>query len=331
MRRSRSPNVVLSRLAGVVVLLAGTAWFVAPSAPSGAATTTTTPAIPVGCQHPSGSGTLSLKVDGVTRSVIVKVPATNANLPKALVLNLHGSASTALEQEEFTGMDATADADGFIVAYPQAVIADGTGFDWNIPGVALVGGRAVPAHSPSDVKFIKKLVGILEAKYCVDARKVYATGFSGGAREVSQLACDDATLFAAVAPVSGLRHPTPCRASRPVPIIAFHGTADPIDPFAGNGQAYWTYSVATAAKDWGRQDRCSKVHTSHPTHDVTLVTHGACSQGVVVELYEVGGEGHEWPSGPSLPAAFTSVLGPQSDAVNANQLMWSFFENYRLP
>ena len=32
-------------------------------------------------------------------------------------------------------MDKTSNQDGFIVAYPQALLPDGTGFDWNIPGV----------------------------------------------------------------------------------------------------------------------------------------------------------------------------------------------------
>jgi poly(3-hydroxybutyrate) depolymerase len=35
------------------------------------------------------------------------------------VLNMHGSGSTAAAQDQFTGMDATADASGFIVAYPH--------------------------------------------------------------------------------------------------------------------------------------------------------------------------------------------------------------------
>ncbi len=174
----------------------------------------------------------------------------------ALVLNLHGSGSTALEQEGFTDMNAAANADGFIVAYPQALIPDGSGFDWNVPNVPLVGGRAVPRHAANDVAFLTALVGILEGRYCVDPQLVYATGFSGGAREVSQLACDESTVFAAVAPVSGLRRPLPCPTSRAVPVISFHGSADPVDPFAGHGQKYWTYSVTTAAKNWSSQDGC---------------------------------------------------------------------------
>lgn len=298
---------------------------------AGASTSSTTTA--AGCGgFSTRSATLSLRVDGFTRTVIVHVPKKDTNIAeRPLVLNLHGSGSTVLEQEEFTGMDRTANADGFIVAYPQALIPDGTGFDWNVPGVPLIGGRAVPAKAANDVKFLTRLVGILEQKYCIDPKQVYATGFSGGARETSQLACDDSPPFAAIAPVSGVRHPSPCPTSRPVPVIAFHGSADPIDPLAGNGQPYWTYSVKAAAEGWAAQDRCSKEKTSKPTRDVILSTYGDCAGGVDVELYEVIGEGHEWPAGPALPPAVTSLLGAQSNAINANQLIWSFFRRYPLP
>jgi len=249
----------------------------------------------------------------------------------ALVLNLHGSGSTALEQEELTGMNATANVDKFIVAYPQALIPNGSGFDWNVPGVPLFGGREVPAKSANDLTFLSKLVGILEQKYCVNATEVYATGLSGGAREASQLACDDSDLFAAIAPVSGLRRPTPCPTARAVPVMTFHGSADPIDPFGGHGQAYWTYSVTAAAKYWAQQDRCSTKPTKlTPEPTVDLTTYSGCSNGAVVELYEIIGEGHEWPGGLALPSGITQILGPQSNALSANQLMWAFFEAHPL-
>ncbi len=243
-----------------------------------------------------------------------------------LVLNLHGSGSTASQQEALSGMDATADANGFIVAYPQALIPSGAGFDWNVPGEPLLGGQSVPAGAADDVTFLQHLVDRLEQRYCVDPARVYATGFSGGARTASQLACDASQTFAAVAAVSGLRHPTPCDPTRAVPVIAFHGTADPVDPYGGNGEAYWTYSVPEAATGWATQNRCAQpATTSRPVATVTLSTYTGCSGGASVELYTIAGEGHEWPGGPILPAAVTRVLGPQSDAIGANTTMWSFF------
>jgi polyhydroxybutyrate depolymerase len=286
----------------------------------------------LGCASPGSSTTLTLEVKGFSRTAIVHVPrGSSDSTPLALVLNLHGSGATALDQELFSGMNRTANEDDFIVAYPQGDIADGSGYDWNVPNEPLIGGRTVPKGAANDITFLTTLVKVLESKYCVNKNEVYATGFSGGAREVSQLACDESDVFAAVAPISGLRRPTPCPTTRAVPIIAFHGSDDPVDPFKGNGQAYWTYSVPTAEKFWATQDSCArKPTTSQPSANVTLTSYSHCADGAAVELYEVTGEGHEWPGGPAMPSVLTSELGPQSSAIDANDVMWSFFQAHSL-
>jgi polyhydroxybutyrate depolymerase len=270
-------------------------------------------------------------VSGHRRTVIVHIPAGYTGKHKlALVLNLHGSESTASAQEKFSGMDATADAGHFIVAYPQALIADGIGYDWNVPGVPMVSGKLPPASAPSDVTFLTALVRDLAGRYCIDLSRVYATGVSGGGRMASQLACDASSVFAAIAPVAGLRYPSPCPATRPVPVIAFHGTADLIDPFDGHGLAYWTYSVPTAAHLWATHNHCAASPQNTSGHGYHLTRYAGCSGGTEVELYAITGEGHEWPGGPPMPSAITSVLGRQSNAVDANALMWAFFRAHPL-
>ncbi len=251
--------------------------------------------------------------------------------PVALVVNMHGSQSTAEQQLGFSGMDATADADGFVVVYPQGDIPAGNGFEWNVPGQPLLGGAPVPATAPNDVSFLEQLVAQLEQGYCVDRNRVFATGFSGGARMASQLGCDASTVFAAIAPVSGLRFPSPCGSSRPVPVVSFHGTADPVDPYNGNGQAYWTYSVPVAAERWAARNQCGPSRsTSRPAGGVTLSTYSGCAGGASVELYTIAGEGHEWPGGPTLPTALTRSLGPQNSAIDASATMWTFFRTHPL-
>jgi len=287
-----------------------------------------------GCEGASGPGssTLDLSIGGHTRIVIVHLPTGySGKKPVPLILNMHGSGSDAAQQEAVSGMDATSDADGFIVAYPQGLIPFGTGFDWNVPGVPLFGGAAVPAGAANDVAFLTDLVPALATRYCIDSRRVFATGLSGGGRISSQLACDSPKTFAAVAPVAGLRDPSPCPATRPVPVIAFHGTADPIDPYNGNGQAYWTYSVPTAAARWGKHNECASAPKKAFGSGYTLTTYTRCGAGASVELYSLIGEGHEWPGGPPLPKAVTKVLGPQSDAVSANNAMWAFFSAHPQP
>jgi polyhydroxybutyrate depolymerase len=279
-----------------------------------------------GMARSPGTSSITVRSRGPDRTVIVHVPrGYAASRPSALVLNLHGSGSTAAGQEAFSGMDATSDADGFLVAYPQAAIASGTGFDWNVPGQPLIGGSSVPSGAADDVSFLTSLVSTLSSRYCVNRDRVDATGFSGGARMASQLACDASTTFAAVAPVSGLRYPSPCATRRAVPVLAFHGDADPVDPYAGNGQAYWTYSVPEAARRWAGHDGCRSTPVTTPATGATVIAYSGCRDGAAVQLSTVQGEGHEWPGGPPMPKALTRLLGPQSNAVDANALMWSFF------
>ena len=294
--------------------------------------------VPVGesastpCGAPNApSTTITIHQGRVARTALVHVPTGyTGRTPAPLVLNLHGSGSTADEQRLFTGMNRTANRDGFLVAYPQGAIAEGTGYDWNVPGEPLFDGRQVPAGSPSDVAFVDELVSTLEHSYCIDPHRVYATGFSGGARMASVLGCSLSGRLTAVAAVSGLRFPA-CHATHAVPVLAFHGTADPVDPYAGHGRAYWTYGVAEAARRWAARDGCgARPALARPAPSVTVTTYRSCRSGAAVVLYTIRGEGHEWPGGPTLPHALTSVLGAQSSAVDANSVMWRFFSAHPL-
>ena len=115
-----------------------------------------------GCGSPGaapGTTTFTPTIGGRSRVAIVHLPSGyQATKPVPLVLNMHGSQSTALAQEGLTGMDALSDADTFIVAYPQGDIPAGPGFEWNVPGQPLFGGAAVPATAPDDVSFLEQLV-----------------------------------------------------------------------------------------------------------------------------------------------------------------------------
>ncbi len=170
--------------------------------------------------------TVTVMVDGRARTVIAYVPAGVGSREMPLVFNLHGSGATAADQRQASGMDRAADAHGFIAAYPQAAIALGAGFAWNVRGQPLAGGAPVPPDAADDTAFIAAAIVAIERRQAVDHQRIYAAGMSGGGRMTSQLACELSTALAAVAPVAGLRFPEPCPRQRAVPIVAFHGTAD---------------------------------------------------------------------------------------------------------
>jgi polyhydroxybutyrate depolymerase len=267
-----------------------------------------TPATMCGRHDLPGTYNLRVAAQGRSRTVIVHVPpAYRSGQAEPLVLNLHGSGSSAAGQQSVTGMDASADQHHFIVAYPQAAIRYGRGYAWNVPGVPLANGRSAPRDAANDVDFLTGLAAQLGQRYCVDAHRVYVAGFSGGARMTSQLGCAGANVFAAIAPVSGLRMATPCRTAVPMAVIAFHGTADQSNPYDGAGARYWKYSVPAAEARWAAHDRCvGDPSVTQLSSTLALRSYAGCADQSAVELYTISGWGHQWP-------------------VDANAVMWSFF------
>src|SRR5438477_2488778 len=69
---------------------------------------------------PSGTSTHTIKVDGQNRSFRVYRPAAlDPNNPAPLVVMLHGGFGTAKQAESSYGWDQKADAEHFLVAYPD--------------------------------------------------------------------------------------------------------------------------------------------------------------------------------------------------------------------
>ncbi len=291
---------------------------------------------------PTGDSTLSVPFAGTAYDVPVHVPAGAAGeLP--LVLDLHGSNANGTVQAQISGLAAIADAEGFIVANPSGAIGapdfaqtlpEGN-WGWNVPGVPLTSGTFPPAGSRDDVAFLTAVVDAIDAQGCLADGSVFATGFSGGGRMASALACNRADVFAAVAPVAGLRagradtaalatiEAGSCAPSEPLAVLSFHGTADAVNPYPGNTDPRWGYSVAAAAAGWAALDGCEATPTStQATATATRIAYTGCADGGAVEYYELAGGGHTWP-GTSFDL---SPLGATDLSVSASALMWDFFE-----
>lgn len=261
-----------------------------------------------------------------------------------LVLNLHGSGSNGIDQLTISDMQRAADQHGFLVAVPNG----GTrqpgsqgGYTWVLPGVPDTSGQLPSPDDRDDVRFLSDTISAISDGFCVAPERVYATGFSGGARMASLLARRLADRIAAIAPVAGLRAGNPdtsdptrpdpegCAPSRPVPVLAFHGQEDMVNPYTGGGPAYWQYSVPTAFDRWAELDGCRiGPRDTRLTEHVTVSAYRACRRGADVSMYVIADGGHTWPGSP-YPAAFPG-LGKVSTEVNATDVMWRFFERHPL-
>jgi polyhydroxybutyrate depolymerase len=208
-----------------------------------------------------------------------------------------------------------------------------------VPGVTLPSGQP-----PDDEQFLSDAIAYLVANLCVDAKRIYGTGYSGGGRMISQYACDFADRLAAIAVVAGLRagypitgpsgpipDPATCTPSRPVPVITFAGTADPVNPYAGGGAAYWQYGTEVALARWAELNHCRKGPQLLPVSEhVSKLSYSACRHNADVVLYRVTGGGHTWPGSEAF-ISLEPVLGPVTFEIDASELIWRFFTKHRLP
>jgi polyhydroxybutyrate depolymerase len=325
-------TVLLSTVATTAIaLVAG------PGAAASASASATRAARPgSGCNQAATPGltTQTLTVDGAPRQYLLSIPAVYDPAKRApLILDFHGLGSNKEQQALYSGMGQKAGAEGYVVITP-----DGTGDiqHWSLP--PLPGGTA-------DVDFVKQMLATTSRRLCIDAKRVYATGISNGAIFSTKLACVLPGRFAAIAPVAGVNGTKVCAAGTPpISVIAFHGTVDPIVPYAGG--PYFAGADPTrgssalselfgglrarpvddAVASWAAFDRCgTPPTTTSAAADVDLITYPHCPRNGTVELYRVVGGGHTWPGG--IPVNFAH-LGPTTASIDATTLMLRFFAGH---
>jgi polyhydroxybutyrate depolymerase len=333
---------------GLVVLTVGCA---SDSNTGSASPTTVTPStVPArsgGCGHtttPVVASNASITVNGTQRSYLLDVPASATDGRAApLVVDMHGLSEGAQFHRRASNFAGLGQQKGFITVTPQGQGSGATTFFDARPG-------------STDIAFVRAILDDVEAKQCIDPRRVYAAGYSNGAFMSSTLACVMADRFAAVAPVAGVRDIPDCHPSRPVPVIAFHGTADQDILYNGGvsevaaklaAPPEWTgprdlpginavvpgslnESIPKIVSAWARRNGCdSQAHDTTVASDTTLIGYH-CPKGAEVELYRVEGAGHTWP-GSEATAALSSVLGPTTRSIDATALIWAFFDSHTLP
>ncbi len=250
---------------------------------------------------------------GTTRTFEVHVPASyDPTKLTPVVLNFHGFTSNGAQQNLLSGMDAKSEKEGFIAVHPE-----GIGSSWNAGACC---GQAA-SSGIDDVGFVGDMLDSLEQTLCVDKHRVFATGMSNGGFLSHRLGCELSTRIAAVAPVAGVLGITTCKPARPVPVMHFHGTLDPLVPYDGDALLGFI-SVPDTFTGWATREACtgSPVQT-YAKGDVACQTYQTCNASSDVTLCTVTGGGHTWPGGLPVPS-----LGYTTTDINATDAMWTFFQ-----
>jgi len=237
-----------------------------------------------------------------------------------VVLEFHGFGSGAQQQLLYGNLGPQADRDGFLVVAPQG---QGQPRHFTLLGPA--------AGEQDDVQFVGDLLDHLAATLCIDRTRVYSTGMSNGGALTAVLACRMSDRIAAFASVAAVVWGPPCEAAGTVPIIAFHGTADPIVPFNGGRVNCCGGQTIAGAPDtmanWARHDGCGAQFSDEPVKGSVIVRRWAgCRPRGSVALYIVGGGGHTWPGA----RGGGNFLGGTNKDVDASAVIWDFFKDKTL-
>jgi polyhydroxybutyrate depolymerase len=282
----------------------------------------------------------TVTVDGTQRWFLISTPpGASATRPTPVVLDFHGLAEGAEIEAETTQFSPLGQKDGFISVFPEGT---GNPVSWN---------TSADTRTNHDLAFVSDMLDQIEATECVDETSIYATGLSDGAFMTSTLACAMSNRIAAFAPVSGVQLAIPCAAKRRVPILAFHGTADPILYFnggvgvgvlkhalTGKGAAP-SISVPAAKLDgpgypatvaaWAKRDGCGSVPVDTKVTPHVIQRVYRCPPGTAVEFYIVLGGGHAWP-GSEFSEKIAAITGPTTFEIDASEIIWAFFERFHL-
>jgi len=266
------------------------------------------PAVTATDLKPPGDVPLTFTAGQQPRTYRLGVPSSyHKNTPAPVVLSLHGSLGTAEIEDALTALPTQAAKRGFLTVTPDAVNKN-----WELAGQ----GR--------DDDFLTALLDDVAGRYCVDLDRVNAAGLSLGAWKAAVTACAHPDRFASIALVAVEVHPN----CGPMPVVAFHGTADHIVPYGEGadpgivvvGPNAGLPGVRVNMPQWARSAGCSDqkdVERIEP--DVEHWIYRGCPAGIGVELYSIEHGDHTWP-GSAVPLPGTTRT------IDATKLALDWFE-----
>jgi polyhydroxybutyrate depolymerase len=255
-----------------------------------------------------------MRWDGLDRTWLMRAPRVSDSaraLP--LVIALHGRGSNATRMLQYTGFEAMADAEGFLLVAPEGT---GDPRGW-YTGFSL-------GDEIDDVGFVGAVIDSVAQRYAVDRSRVYVTGHSNGAVLAHRVAADLSSRIAAVAVVAGavgargndgvVRRIEFPRA--PVPILILHGDADDIVPYDTTERPRARPVPAPdGARFWARANECG----------VLVPRRDSIADGRVLR--------DTWSDRCQAPVVFITVRGgghgwPRGQPIDATETIWRFFREH---
>ena len=202
----------------------------------------------------------TMKHGGMEREYWLYLPS-DIKPDAPLVILLHGYKAKA--EGYRPEMMTVAEENGFALCYPQGAL-DGRGKTcWN------VGYPFQEDLKTDDVDFLCTLARHLQKKHDLSRENTFLTGMSNGGEMCYLMAYLKPDMFAAFAPIAGLSMEWSYKkyeATKPVPLMEVHGTADKTskwegDPFNEGGWGSYL-AVPQAVAYWAAKARCTHEETT---------------------------------------------------------------------
>jgi len=265
----------------------------------------------------------SIEIGGRTRTYRLHIPPhIESEKIYPLIFVLHGGGRNAWNAHRVTRFSRAADANGFIVCYPEGTGSERFRLTWN---AGYCCGYASD-NKVDDVAFFEALVSLFKLTLRIDSRAIYVAGISNGGMMALRLAIEMSDTFAAVASVAGAQPPLDTEPLEPINILLIHGTDDVYVPYDGGigvkGSRSNVYhaSVSETVRYWVRYNGCNpdpkcEVQIEQGTHigigrlsisdelnngEFPTVVCERFTNGkndTEVRLYTVNGGLHAWPGG----------------------------------
>ena len=277
--------------------------------------------------------------DETSRSYSIYIPSTyKPEISSPLLIALHGISGWDLQLMYNTEFNNLAEANGFIVAYPNgnAELVDNKVIrSWNGGSCCAISQR----NNSDDLSYIKNLIDDVSSRYSINSKRVYLTGHSNGSMLAQKLACQLSNKIAAVAVVAGRLLLDTCNPESPVSILQIYGTADTLNPEYGGTTSYtlgtYTYQfssrpVMSSVQMLAAANGCSTNFSENKNvsnKDLTISTWPDCKSGVVVTSIKITGASHAWMGHPAQSAESLKLTGEPYMKIDASKVIWSFLAN----
>ena len=232
--------------------------------------------------------TVSIVVDGLTRSYLVVRPATGVTARLPVLVELHGCCTTPAYELQRAGFRAVTGP--AILVYPA-----GYRQRWNA-------GACCGLTEVDDVKFITEVVQqVLARQRGADPDRVYLVGYSNGGRMAYRMACAKPELFAGVAVFAAVNAKA-CPHPAPVSLMVSAGTADPELTASASGvrhsvDGYLEPTVDEQVAFYRQADGCRGNPVTTVAGNLISLKWTACASGATVQLSWYAGGKHTWPPG----------------------------------